>query len=110
MSLTIKGDWSDEDLQAETPGRFVLRLYVAGASSNSSRAITNVKAICEEHLSGNYELEIIDVNSNAALAQELQLIALPLLIRVEPAPERRMIGDMSNTEKVLRGLGLTIAD
>jgi circadian clock protein KaiB len=110
MSLSIKGDWDDLDLSAPQPERYRLRLYVAGASSNSSRAITNVKSLCEQHLSGNYDLEIIDVNSDPAMAEERQLIALPLLIRIEPAPERRLIGDMSNTVKVLRGLGLTIAD
>jgi circadian clock protein KaiB len=87
--------------------KFVLHLYVTGASLNSLRAIANIKAICEEHLNGNYTLEVIDVHQEEALAAKEQLIALPMLIKRNPLPERRMIGDMSNTEKVLRGLGVT---
>ena len=86
--------------------RFVLHLYVTGASSNSLRAIANIKAICEEHLVGNYTLEVIDVHQDEALAASEQIIALPMLIKRNPLPERRMIGDMSNTQKVLRGLGI----
>jgi circadian clock protein KaiB len=85
---------------------YVLRLYITGATPNSIRAVTNVKEICEEYLSGRYSLEIIDVYQQASLAEQEQLIALPILIRKNPLPERRMIGDLSNTEKVLKGLGL----
>lgn len=83
-----------------------LRLFVTGASPNSSRAITNLKDICETHLKGNYNLEIIDVYQQPLIAESEQIIALPLLIKKAPGIERRMIGDMSNTNKVLRGLGL----
>ncbi|SDD27149.1 circadian clock protein KaiB [Mucilaginibacter pineti] len=83
-----------------------LRLFVTGASPNSSRAITNIKEICETHLHGNYELEIIDIYQQPLIAESEQIIALPLLIKKAPGMERRMIGDMSNTNKVLRGLGL----
>ena len=86
---------------------YVLRLFVTGASPNSIRAINNLKQICEEHLHNNYSLEIIDVYQQAVLAQTEQIIALPLLIRKQPLPERRMIGDLSQTEKVLKGLGLS---
>ena len=85
---------------------FVLHLYVTGASSNSLRAIANIKAICEKYIHGNYTLEVIDIHQDEALAASEQIIALPMLIKRTPFPERRMIGDMSNTQKVLRGLGI----
>ena len=85
---------------------YILRLFITGASPNSSRAIANLKEICEKHLKGNYELEIIDVYQQPLIAQSEQVIALPMLIKISPSPVRRLIGDMSDTEKVLRGLGL----
>lgn len=85
---------------------FVLRLFVTGASPNSVRAIANLKELCEEYLPGNYTLEVIDVHQEAAVAQREQIVALPLLIKKSPYPERRMIGDLSDTDKVLKGLGL----
>jgi len=85
---------------------YVLRLFITGASPNSTRAITNLKSICEEYLPGRYELEIIDVYQQPLAAEREQLIALPLLIKKAPGTERRLIGDMSNKEKVLKGLGL----
>jgi len=105
MSLIITGDWDDLELSA-APQRYVLRLYVAGASPNSARAITNLRALCEAHLAGVYDLEIIDVQNDSLVVEREQIIALPLLIRATPEPQRRMIGDMSNTQQVLRGLGL----
>src|ERR1700743_173686 len=94
-----------EDLSAKEV--YILRLFITGASPNSSRAIANIKEICETRLKGNYELEIIDVYQQPLIAQSEQVIALPMLIKVSPSPVRRLIGDMSNTEKVLRGLGLS---
>ena len=88
---------------------FILRLFVTGASPNSTRAISNLKNICEEHLKDRYELEIIDVYQQPLVAEREQLIALPLLIKKAPGMERRLIGDMSNKEKVLRGLGLELS-
>jgi circadian clock protein KaiB len=85
---------------------YKLRLYVTGASPNSSRAISNLREICEKHLKGKYELEIIDVYQQPLMAESEQIIALPLLIKKLPSPERRMIGDLSDTDKVLRGLSL----
>jgi circadian clock protein KaiB len=85
---------------------YVLQLFITGATPNSVRAITNVKEICEVHLRGKYSLEIVDVYQQAAIAEKEQLIALPLLIKRCPLPERRMIGDLSDTSKVLKGLGL----
>jgi circadian clock protein KaiB len=86
---------------------FELRLFVTGASANSLKAISNLKQICEKHLKGKYSLEIIDVYQQKSLAESEQIIALPLLIKTLPLPERRFIGDMADEAKVLRGLGLT---
>lgn len=88
---------------------FVLRLFVTGASPNSTRAISNLKNICEEYLKGRYELEIIDVYQQPLMAEREQLIALPLLIKKTPGSERRLIGDMSNKIKVLQGLGIEMS-
>ena len=87
---------------------YLLRLFVTGATPNSSRAISNLKEICETYLKGIYELEIIDVYQQPAMAEREQIIALPLLIKKCPSPERRLIGDMSDTAKVLRGLSLPV--
>src|SRR5687767_1603601 len=94
-----------ENIEAET---FVLRLFITGATPNSIRAVTNIKQICEAHLKGRYSLEIIDVYQQQQMAEQEQLIALPLLVKKQPLPERRIIGDLSNTEKVLKGLGLAV--
>jgi circadian clock protein KaiB len=101
-----KGQQPASSHQKTGNSMFVLRLFITGTSPNSVRAIKNVRDICEEHLKGRYSLEIIDVYQQAALAKEEQIIALPLLIKKAPGPERRLIGDMSETTKVLRGLGL----
>jgi circadian clock protein KaiB len=86
---------------------YVLRLFITGATPNSIRAVTNLKKICEDHLKGRYSLEIIDVYQHEGIAEKEQLIALPMLIKKNPYPERRMIGDLSDTEKVLKSLGLS---
>ncbi|WP_413667838.1 circadian clock KaiB family protein [Mucilaginibacter sp. Mucisp86] len=85
---------------------FRLRLFVIGASPNSVRAIANLKNICEQHIKANYELEIIDVYQQPLIAEAEQIVALPLLIKKSPGTERKLIGDMSNTSKVLKGLGI----
>jgi circadian clock protein KaiB len=86
---------------------YELRLFVTGASPNSSRAISNLKEICEAYLKGKYVLEIIDVYQQPLIAENEQIIALPLLIKKKPSPQRRLIGDMSDIDKVLRGLNLS---
>jgi circadian clock protein KaiB len=86
---------------------FVLKLYVAGASSNSTRAIINLREICERYLKGNYSLQIIDVYQDKSEASQQQLVALPLLVKISPYPEKKLIGDMSDTTKVLHGLGIS---
>lgn len=86
--------------------RYDLRLYVAGMTPRSNLAITNIKEICEEKLKGRYDLQVIDLYQQPLLAKGEQIIALPTLIRKLPVPLRRLIGDLSNREKVLIGLDL----
>lgn len=86
--------------------RYILRLYVAGLMPKSTLAIANMKKICEENLQGRYELEVIDLYQQPQLAQRDQIVAVPALIKKLPAPLRRIIGDMSDTERVLVGLDL----
>jgi len=86
--------------------RYVLQLFVAGQTPKSVNAIANLKKICEENLQGRYELDVIDLYQQPQLAQGEQIIALPTLIRKLPPPLRRIIGDMSNTERVLVGLDI----
>ncbi len=90
----------------EEARRYVLKLYIAGQSPKSVNAITNIKKICEENLQGRYELDVIDLYQQPQLAQGEQIIAIPTLIRKLPPPLRRIIGDMSNTERVLVGLDI----
>ncbi len=81
-----------------------LRLYVAGMTPQSRRAIANIKQICEEHLKGRYSLEVIDIYQQPVLAEGEQIIATPTLVKKLPLPLRRLLGDLSNTERVLVGL------
>src|SRR5512138_2159435 len=83
-----------------------LRLYVAGQTPNSVRAFANLKKICEEYLAGQYQIEVIDLLVNPQLAQSDQILAVPTLVRKLPEPVRKIIGDLSNTERVLVGLDL----
>lgn len=85
---------------------YVLRLYVTGSTRNSERAIVNIRLICEEHLQGRYDLEIVDISQHPALAEGEQIIAAPTLIKKLPLPLRRFVGDMSHTERILLGLDL----
>ncbi len=99
MSDTVKkGTQADE--------RYVLRLFVSGATPRSAQAIGNIKAICERELAGRYELEVIDIYQQPELARHYQIIAVPALIKTLPAPIRLLIGDLSETERVLVGLDL----
>ncbi len=92
---------------AESPdGHYILRLYVAGMTSRSARAVENVRSFCERHLEGRYDLQVIDVYQQPALARSEQLIAAPTLIKKLPLPLRRLIGDMSNEDRILVGLDL----
>lgn len=87
-------------------GRYTLRLYITGTTNRSIMAITNLKKICEEYLEGKYDLEVIDLYKSPSLAEGDQIIAAPTLIKELPLPMRRIIGDMSNKERVLLGLDL----
>ncbi len=86
--------------------RYVLRLFVSGMTPRSTRAVQNVRAICETHLQGRYDLEVIDIYQQPTLARGEQIIAAPTLVKKSPAPLRYIIGDLSSTERVLRGLDL----
>lgn len=86
--------------------RYVLRLYVTGMTARATRAIENVRAICDEYLEGRYELEVVDVYQRPVLAKDEQIIAAPTLIKKLPLPLRRIIGDMSQRDRVLLGLDL----
>ncbi|MCW2994408.1 MAG: KaiB domain protein [Conexibacter sp.] len=83
-----------------------LRLYVAGQSPKSLRALSNLKDLCEEHLSGRYAIEIVDLVEQPSLARQDDILAIPTLVRRLPAPLRKIIGDLSNTERVLVGLSI----
>ena len=96
----------DEATSARHPQPYVLRLYITGATPRSTRAIQNVRWICEQYLPGRYDLEVIDVYQQPALAQEEQIIAAPTLIKKLPLPLRKIIGDMSIEGRVLLGLDL----
>lgn len=86
--------------------RYVLRLYVTGTTSRSGRAVANIRKICEDHLEGRYDLEVVDITQHPTLAEGEQIIAAPTLIKKLPLPLRRFIGDMSQTERILIGLDL----
>jgi circadian clock protein KaiB len=87
-----------------------LRLYVAGQTAKSMTAFANLKKICEEHLSGQYSIEVIDLLENPQLAQGDQILAIPTLVRKLPEPIRKIIGDLSNTDRVLVGLDIRPGD
>ena len=84
-----------------------LRLFITGASPNSTRAVDNLKAFCEKNLKGKYTLEIIDIYQQPDIAEHEQIIALPLLVKKGPGPDRRLIGDMSNSEKLYHYFNIT---
>ena len=104
----VKRSTTEFDLYVSEPemDKYILRLYVTGTTNRSVLALTNLKKICEEYLDGRYELEVIDLYKMPGLAKDEQIIAAPTLIKKLPLPFRRIIGDMSNKEKVLLGLDL----
>lgn len=91
---------------AAPPDYWELRLYVAGQTAKSLAAFANLKKLCEDHLAGKYKIEVIDLVENPQLAQGDQIVAIPTLVRKLPEPIRKIIGDLSNTERVLVGLQL----
>jgi circadian clock protein KaiB len=95
-----------DDVAVVAPGRYVLRLFVTGLTPRSVCAINNVRAICSEYLDGRYDLEVIDIYQQPVLAQGEQIVAAPTLVKQLPLPIRRIIGDMSDRDRVLLGLDL----
>lgn len=96
----------NEDKPFENDKEFKLRLYVAGQTARSLQAFANLKVICEEHLEGRYHIEVVDLLENPQLARGDQILAVPTLVRKLPPPIRKIIGDLSDTERVLVGLDL----
>ncbi len=92
--------------QGNNQETYLLRLYVAGQTPRSVTAFANLKKICEEHLAGQYHIEVVDLLENPQLAAGDQILAIPTLVRKLPEPVRKIIGDLSNTERVLVGLNL----
>jgi circadian clock protein KaiB len=96
-------------MSAEDRGNaWVLQLYIAGMTPSATRAAANILAICETHLEGKYDLEIIDLFEKPELAEGRQIVAVPTLIRRLPEPLRKIIGDLSNADKVIRGLDIVL--
>jgi circadian clock protein KaiB len=92
------------------PKEYLLRLYIAGTTPKSIRAVTNIKEICESNLKNRYELEVIDIYQQQVLVKGEQIIAAPTLVKKLPLPLRKFIGDMSNTDRILVGLDLKPRD
>jgi circadian clock protein KaiB len=90
----------------QSNARYLLKLYITGTTPSSTKALVNIRKICEEHLHGRYDLEVIDISQHPTLAEGEQIIAAPTLIKKLPLPLRRFIGDMSQTERILLGLDL----
>ncbi len=90
--------------------KYSLRLYVTGMTSRSTRAIKHVREVCDQHLAGHYDLEIIDVYQTPARIMQDQIVAIPTLVKCTPVPVRLMVGDMSNRQRLLHGLGLPLDD
>jgi circadian clock protein KaiB len=106
MKKRVSTENAPEDAAAQDGGHYVLRLYVTGNTPRAMRAAVNIRKICEEHLEGRYDLEVIDISQHPTLAEGEQIIAAPTLIKKLPQPLRRFIGDMSQTERILLGLDL----
>jgi circadian clock protein KaiB len=87
--------------------KLVLKLYVSGMSSKSMTAIENIKLLCDEHLKGRFELEIIDIYKNPKLASEQHIVFSPSLLKKLPLPQKTLVGTLSDTKKVLKSLGIT---
>ena len=100
---------TEAEASARLPN-YILRLYISGATAKSTRAVENIKRVCEEHLKGRYDLEVIDIYRQAKLARDEQIVAVPALIKRLPLPLQRLVGDMSNVTKVLFGLDLKVRE
>lgn len=102
----MAGDKLERVFGAVEAAQCILRLYVAGSTPQSSRAIRNLKAICETNLPGRYALTVVDLYAQPELAREDQIVVAPTLVRQSPLPTRRVVGDLSNTDRVLAALDL----
>jgi len=109
MTSKIRGKALSKNVKAK-PETWQLRLYVAGQTPKSLAAFANLKKICEEHLKGQYTIEVIDLLENPKLAKGDQILAIPTLVRQLPPPMRKIIGDLSNAERVLVGLDLYLRE
>lgn len=103
LPSTAAAGWPDAQVSDE---HYVLRLYVTGTTPRSTRAIENMRAICEQYLKGRYDLEVIDIYQDPEASRDAQIIAAPTLVKMLPEPLRRVIGDLSDHDKVLAGLNL----
>lgn len=104
--MNAKKETKKEPQTQKTSDIWELRLYVAGQTPNSVKAFANLKKICEEHLKGKYSIEVVDLLKNPQLAAGDQILAIPTLVRKLPEPIRKIIGDLSNTERVIVGLDI----
>lgn len=109
-TVSKQTDISDAKKDKLEKDKWILRLYVAGQTPKSIAAFTNLKKICEEQLKGKYTIEVIDLLENPQLSRDDQILAVPTLVRKLPVPVRKIIGDLSNTEKVLIGLNIKLND
>lgn len=104
--MTVQDPVGDNAGDAVDDGHYNLRLYVAGQTPKSSAALSNLKSLCEEHLAGRYRIEVVDLLEHPQLAAGDQILAVPTLVRRLPPPLKRIIGNLSDTERVLVGLDL----
>jgi circadian clock protein KaiB len=104
--MNMPDQMSSHDAPATEQDHWRLRLYVAGQTPKSVAAFDNLKKLCEEHLAGRYEIEVVDLLVHPQLARGDQIVAIPTLVRQLPPPIRKIIGDLSNTERTLVGLQL----
>jgi len=106
----MSDDMLPPDLVAQPQDvKYILRLYVAGSTPRSSRAITNIKTICEAHLKDSYTLTVVDLYEHKLRAQGDEIVVAPTLVRISPLPERRLFGNLSETDSVLKALDLPAA-
>jgi circadian clock protein KaiB len=106
IAAAIVGHALEAAAAAHATALYVLRLYITGSTPRSARAISNIRKICDEHLEGRYDLEVVDISQHPMLAEGEQIIATPTLIKKLPLPLRRFIGDMSQSERIVLGLDL----
>ncbi|MCW2866964.1 MAG: KaiB domain protein [Marmoricola sp.] len=106
MNEATHRTWSDLDDDVADVDKVLLRLYIAGQSPRSVRAMENLRRVCQEHLAGRYRVEVIDLLENPSLARGDEIVAVPTLVRTLPEPIRKIIGDLSDTDRVLVGLQL----